>query len=268
MRATILALLAFVIPAFAAEPETGTIFGTIVYPEGGPAKAANIMVDRTSLATQADEQGRFRLAGVPTGGQTLRIFASGHEAAKKIVLVAAGDNALGEIRTGPAKALESVLVQGGTPQDTLQAGDLRVEILVRDTQQKVFDPTQFSIRIYNLTKRPLLLLRARANPEEGPHVEFAVSAPFDAWRMMPEKPKAEEDDAFVVVKPGDWFDPYAGAPLTGVPSRPGTYTAMFKYSTRQVGLSSAGANQDSLRARLEQVPVVEVSGKHSFKVDY
>ena len=258
-----LLVLLFAMPALAAD--TGTIFGTIVYPEGGPAKSANIMVDRTNLAAQADEQGRFRLEGVPVGGQTLRIFASGHEAAKRVILVQAGDNALSEIKTGPRKELEASFVQRGAPTDTLVADALRVEILLRDSQPKVFDPIQFSIRIYNRTKRPVLLMRASTNPEEGPLLEFSVAAPFDAFRMTQDTRK--ESEPFVLVKPGDWFDPYGGAPLVGVPSRPGTYTAKFRYAARQVGLFTHGANPDSLRARLGQVPLVDVSGNLSFKVD-
>lgn len=259
-----LLLLLFAVPALAAD--TGTIFGTVVYPEGGPAKSANIMVDRTSLATQADEQGRFRLAGVPVGAQTLRIFASGHEAAKRVILVEAGDNALSDIRTGARKELAAAFVQRGAPSDTLVADALRVEILLRDSQPKVFDPIQFSIRIYNRTRLPVLLMRASANPDEGPLLEFSVAAPFDAFRMTQDARK--ESEPFALVKPGDWFDPYGGAPLVGVPSRPGAFTAKFRYAARQVGLFTHGANPDSLKARLEQVPLVDVTGKVSFKVDY
>ena len=265
MRIALLLLL-FALPALA--DETGTVFGTVVFPEGGPAKQANIMIDRTNLATQTDEQGRFRLAGIPVGAQTLRIFAAGHESAKKVILVQVGENPLSEIKTGPRKGLEPVFVQRATAQDTLGTDALRVEIVMRDSEPKIFDPIQFSVRIYNRTKQPVLLMRLRANPDEGPNAEFAVAAPFEAFRMTQDKRKADEGDGFALVKPGDWFDPYGGAPLVGVPSRAGTFTATFKYSTRQLGLFSSGANPDSLRAQLAHVPLAEVTGKHTFKVDY
>jgi len=268
MKLAAILMMLTIAPALAADPETGTVFGTVVLPEGGPAKQANIMIDRTNLATQTDEQGRFSLAGVPLGAQTLRIFAVSHEAGKRVILVQTGDNALSEIKTGPRKGLAPAFVQRAAAQDTLGMDALRIEIVLRDSEPKVFDPIQFSVRIHNRTKQPLLLMRLRANPDEGPNAEFSVSAPFEAFRMTQDKRKADEGDGFVEVKPGDWFDPYGGAPLTGVPSRPGTFTATFKYSTRQLGLFSGGANPDSLRAHLAQVPLVDVTGNRTFKVSY
>ena len=274
MRATVLALLAFAIPALAAE--TGTIFGTVVLPEGGPAVRANIMIDRTSLAAQTDEQGRFRLEGVPAGAQSLRILASGHEGVKKVILVQVGDNPLGEIKAGAQKTRETVFVERPEPpSDTLDAKSFRVEFVPRSDEHKVFDPVQFSIRIYNRTGRPVLLLRAR--PEQGPKVEFKVAAPFDAFRVTPtnsgDAVERWETD-FVEVKPGDWFDPYGGAePMqitTGVPQRPGTYTALFTYSTTgpHLGLFAPASEADSLVARLRRVPAVDIKAKTDFKVDY
>ena len=269
-------MLALVLFLFAVAAETGTVFGTVVLPEGGPAVHANIMIDRTSLAAQTDEQGRFRIADVPVGTQTLRIFATGHEGVKRVLLVQAGDNPLSEIKAGPQKAMQAVLVERpAPPADTLDAKAFKVEIVPRSEEHKVFDPVQFSIRVYNRTGHPVLLMRAR--PDQGPKVEFKVVAPFDAFRVTPEKPgdaaESWETD-FVEVKPGDWFDPYGGAEpvqiTTGVPTRPGTYTAMFSYSTSDphLGLFAPASQADSVAARLKQVPAVEIKAKTDFKVDY
>ena len=264
-------LLLFALPAFAAD--TGTIFGTVVHPEGGPAKQANILVERTNFATQADDQGRFRLEGVPVGAQTIRIFAIGHEVAKRVILVQPGDNPLSEIRTGPKKTAKPVLIQREKAPPELAPDALRVEIVPRDAEHKVYETVRFTIRIHNRSDHPVLLLRAPPDPDEGPQAEFAVAAPFESFRMTPDHRKTDEAASwtshFVEVKPGDWFDPYGETRiLSGVPTRPGTYTATFRYSTKGVGLYTRSLDHEALRLRLEQVPAVDITGKLSFKVDH
>ena len=45
---------------------SGTVVGSVVDTQGKPV-AANVLIVRTDLETQADAQGRFELRGVPAG---------------------------------------------------------------------------------------------------------------------------------------------------------------------------------------------------------
>ena len=87
--------LAFVLslPAeLAAQPVTGRVTGMVVEARtGSPLAAVLVKVQSTGQQALSDEDGRFEIADVPTGAQTLVVSVVGYGLVRRDVTVAAGD---------------------------------------------------------------------------------------------------------------------------------------------------------------------------------
>jgi iron complex outermembrane receptor protein len=89
------ALLLLLLPAAAAAQANSTasvLRGTVRDEHGAPIRAAVVGVPGTTLYTQTDQSGRYRLAPLPTGELTVRAAAIGFTAATTTVSVAARDS--------------------------------------------------------------------------------------------------------------------------------------------------------------------------------
>lgn len=90
---------------------TGTVTGTVVDgTSNAPLPGVNVIVDGTSLGASTDAQGRYTIANVPTGAQTLVASFLGFETQRVGVTVAAGQNTVNITLAESAVALGDVVV--------------------------------------------------------------------------------------------------------------------------------------------------------------
>ncbi|MGH2408152.1 MAG: carboxypeptidase regulatory-like domain-containing protein [Candidatus Limnocylindrales bacterium] len=92
-------------------PTTGTISGTVSDAQDGSAIAGATVSDGTRSAT-ADASGRYTLANVPAGGDTVKAAASGYGSASRAVTVTAG-------QTLPANLTLTALPANGAVSGTI-----------------------------------------------------------------------------------------------------------------------------------------------------
>ena len=89
----IVALLLSCLPLDARGQSAGTVQGRVVDASGGaPLPGANVVVEGTDIGTSTNEDGRFRLPGVPTGSQTLAVSFVSYQTNSKTVEVRAGQS--------------------------------------------------------------------------------------------------------------------------------------------------------------------------------
>ncbi|MFB6249835.1 MAG: TonB-dependent receptor [Salinibacter sp.] len=70
---------------------TGVVEGRVVDASGGvPLPGANVVVDGTNIGTSTNQNGQFRLDGVPAGSQTLTVSFVSYQSTSKTVEVEAG----------------------------------------------------------------------------------------------------------------------------------------------------------------------------------
>jgi iron complex outermembrane recepter protein len=72
-------LLVLAVGVYLPAQTTGTLAGTITTADGSPVGPARVAVRGTLLATVADDDGAFRLHGVPTQDQTLDVRMLGYQ---------------------------------------------------------------------------------------------------------------------------------------------------------------------------------------------
>ena len=72
---------------------TGTVTGQVVDGTGAPLPGANVVVQDTQIGEATDQNGRYRLAGVPSGEQALTASFVGYNAVDTTVTVRAGETA-------------------------------------------------------------------------------------------------------------------------------------------------------------------------------
>lgn len=105
MARLLFALLLALLPArlTAQGDATGTVRGTVLSAESGePVARAVVSITGTPLGANADDAGRFTLAGVPAGRVTLHVRALGFHPADEAVTVTAGATTSVTIRLTPA----------------------------------------------------------------------------------------------------------------------------------------------------------------------
>lgn len=121
-----------------ASAQQGAITGTVTDADSGePVSGAQVFVRGTNLGTLTNQDGTYRLTGVPTGEQTVRVRLIGYQRASRTVQVAAGQAATADFQlTQTALELQEVVVTGvaaETPQvklpftvESMDAEDLPV----------------------------------------------------------------------------------------------------------------------------------------------
>lgn len=114
-RALIALFAVFVLPAFAAAQERGTIAGQVVdETENTPLAGVEVMILRTALSTVTNAQGRYVLSNVPVGTADVRASTLGFGAASQTVTVSAGDTATADFTLAPSALQLAEIVVTGT----------------------------------------------------------------------------------------------------------------------------------------------------------
>lgn len=110
--ATGLLALVAAIP-LAAQAPTGTVRGVVKNPEGDAVFGASVRIDGTMIGGTADGTGRYVIARVPAGKQTVRVRAIGYRPDSKVVDVPAGGSVEVnfDLASDPMRA-EAVVVTG------------------------------------------------------------------------------------------------------------------------------------------------------------
>jgi len=113
-RTLLLGLMAILLIA-ARFADAGRITGTVTDAGGAPVAGASVTVRGTALGTLTDPRGRFLIAGVQAGPQTVEVARIGYAAASQTVNVTDGAEATVDFQlTESAVALEGLTVTGAS----------------------------------------------------------------------------------------------------------------------------------------------------------
>lgn len=80
----------FTVFAAAAPAEGGTVVGKVLDGNGNPLPGADVMITNSNLSVVSDESGRFELAGVPAGRQTVKVDYLGYDSKEMEIEVSSG----------------------------------------------------------------------------------------------------------------------------------------------------------------------------------
>lgn len=275
--------------AKAPEDSVGTVLGRVLAcSPARPVPWANVIFLGTRRGTVTGDDGRFEVSLVPTGAWSLRILAGGHEPLTQAVTIHAGDNQLGDIMLGSASRDEPVpdRIPAAT-RALVGASELVAEIRPTRPRFKVGESPTFVVRIHNRGPRPVVLAAFVEGSSLGasPRGEIRIAAPFDAFKprsgrgiMFCATSRTLGIADFIEVGPGEAFDPYLNGDFPpelaeGTLTRPGHYTATFRYATTDSILSHwMGSTQRcasrEIRELVARVPAIELEAKTHFKVDF
>lgn len=121
-----------------AAAQSGTIVGRITDASSGqPLVGARVSVIGTSLVTNANAEGRYRLVGVPLGEHTFRVAHIGYASINRTLSVVAVDNTLDVTLTATPFSLDEFVVTATGPQERREVGNaistIEVANLVRES---------------------------------------------------------------------------------------------------------------------------------------
>jgi len=274
-------LCAGTIPARADVPDSlGTIVGRVVADSG---RAFHVVVPGTKLEAETDHEGRFVITLVPFGRYTLQVSAN-ERSLTRDVTVGPGVTRIEDIAFAPSAPIP--LPERLGIGSRAEAADLVLEVRPFRSTYKFGDSPRFEVRIRNRGTTPVLLVKCGAASDAGasPRGEWKIAAPFDGYEHVRGGVTSDSGRRglsaadFVEVAPGEAFDPYMdglvpNALADGAVTRPGKYTANFRYSTKDpsprawLGPDARDVAPDILEL-LARVPAVELTAKTNFKVDY
>jgi TonB-dependent starch-binding outer membrane protein SusC len=141
-------LLAGLAATPAAAQGTGRITGTVTAAEtGAPVADATVTVQGTALSARTGADGRYTLAGVPTGTQTVRAGQIGFTSASTTVMVAAGQTATANLRLGTQTLMMDTLVAVGyTTQRRATVSDAVSEVTAAQIQDRQVATVEEALR--------------------------------------------------------------------------------------------------------------------------
>ncbi|MFB6240704.1 MAG: carboxypeptidase-like regulatory domain-containing protein, partial [Gemmatimonadota bacterium] len=107
--------------AVAASAQQGAITGTVTAAQSGnPVSGAQVFIEGTQFGTLTNQDGTYRLEGVPAGQHTVQVRLIGYQRASQTVTVRAGQATTADFSlTQTALKLQEVVVTGvagETPQ--------------------------------------------------------------------------------------------------------------------------------------------------------
>jgi outer membrane receptor for ferrienterochelin and colicins len=114
--------------AHSAFGQTGALRGS-VRSAGRPVEFAHVGIEGSALGASADEQGRFVIAAVPVGKQTVQATAVGYQAATRVIHVQEGKETVVDLELIEDNAeLKAVVVTGTLKEVTRLASPIPVEV--------------------------------------------------------------------------------------------------------------------------------------------
>ncbi len=130
-RCVVVAAIAGALGPASALAQTGTITGRVVDARSlRPLAEAHVVVAGTGIGRQSNAGGRFLLANVPAGPQTVQVEFAGFEAAEQAAEVVAGQTVALDFRLAPAPvALAEVVVTGVGAETRRRALGTSVHVL-------------------------------------------------------------------------------------------------------------------------------------------
>lgn len=108
-------------PVVAQAQSTGVISGRLTGADGAALPGAEVVICSTGQRTSTDGQGRFRLAGVPTGQISVELNYLGYANKVEDVMVQAGEPAVLNVALETRAEDGLIIVQGGILDSTARA---------------------------------------------------------------------------------------------------------------------------------------------------
>jgi len=270
-----------------ATDSLGTIEGRILTSQGKPGAFFHVIVLGTRRGAITDEKGRYHLTLVPLGAQTLKVLddESSNPIARAISVLPGGthiEDIVVPLAAPPPTNIPAELDIGSRAESSELVAEIRS---VKETY-KFGDSPRFKVRIYNRGSKPVVLVKCVEGSDRtwGPRGEWKIAAPFEGFIPVDGGPQLHQPKRaviaadFIEVQPGEYFDPYMDGwtPTSladGAVTRPGHYTATFRYSTRDrsprawLGPTARRVSPELLEL-FSRVTPVELTAKTNFKVDY
>jgi hypothetical protein len=102
-------------------PRPGLLLGSVRDTSGGPIDDALVLLDGSTLQTRTDSTGRFQLAGVPPGTQTVEVRLVGLAPGRRTVDVVPGDTTRVSLTLVRSQLLDAVVVLGARSVGAMSA---------------------------------------------------------------------------------------------------------------------------------------------------
>jgi hypothetical protein len=137
------------LPVELAAHPAGTLAGTVTGP-AGPVAGASIVVQGTPLSATTGADGAYAITGVPAGGWTVRVTATGHQAVTRTVTVSAGQTTTLDVTMVASRRVVVVADSSNAITGLLQREGYAVE-QVTSAQLGTLVPrmAQFDLIIFN-----------------------------------------------------------------------------------------------------------------------
>lgn len=149
---------------------TGSVTGVVTGSGGRPLAGASLLVVGTTRGGQSDAQGRYTIAGVPTGIRTLRATFAGHAEAVRQVTIVSGQAVTANIAlTAEVLQLEGVVAVG---YGTRSARDLTGAIAAVDAERLAALPVPSVDQALAGQVAGVQVLQTNGVPGGGPQIQI------------------------------------------------------------------------------------------------
>jgi hypothetical protein len=280
-----LTLLSSAGPAWTADEALGSVSGMVTDSETKLGMGfAEVSVLGTKRGALADEAGRFRITKLQPGSYTIKAKMMGYESASAQAYVRAGLETDLRMELLPwgfnVASRESIRIAA-----RLDTNDIECEIRPGKRKFRVGDSAGFTVRIHNRAPLPLWLVRSLDGSTDRarfPHVILEIAGPAGGYHVPAYigcgNINALREVDFVLVYPGEPFDPFEKGPLpyslrSGRFIKPGKYVATFRYSTNEpdvrkwLGWPPTQTMSDNISQRLRNVPLLDLACSVEFVVE-
>lgn len=265
--------------------ETGTIAGIVLDFESGEGiRYANVIVVGSNRGAMTDTDGRFLIKSVPPGIQMIKGLMMGYRSLEiSDVVVEAGRT------TDVILKLDKRWPDRNIPARSIVGIDVEVSseelaCFIEPTKEwfKIGEAPTFRVRIISLSDEDFYLVGAIDGSEDGaryPHASISIRPGDGLHRKsfarcgtlngigLSDFVRMRRDHSFEVFSHQFWpptDERYASF------VEPGTYTAIFRYSTNEVDYKNWAGSWSIPEAieMLRRVPTVELACSTTFDVSY